>query len=157
MKQKYHFVILIKLKAENRLIPYSPKSHRLNAILRDSQIIKKSRIALYRRPFIINLFTSYLYLADRSIKQLPFKQKLLSVSYQTASFKVRKSNFRCIFKNAWTSSLAFLGVFIIFSGRKNFSSACFLIFPGTIRTANPVQKLDFPYIYAKTAMYSMPD
>ena len=42
-KQKYHFVILIKLMAENRLIPYSHKSHRLNAILRGSQIIKKAK------------------------------------------------------------------------------------------------------------------
>lgn len=157
MKQKYHFVILIKLKAENRLIPYSPKSHRLNAILRDSQIIKKSQITLHRRPFITKSYHFMSLFSQKKQKVASCQTKLLSVSYQTASFKVRKSNFRGIFKNAWTSSLAFLGVFIIFSGRKNFSSACFLIFPGTIRTANPVQKLDFPYIYAKTAMYSMPD
>lgn len=137
-KQKYHFVILIKLMAENRLIPYSPKSHRLNAILRGSQIIKKSKITPYKRLFITNLITSYLHSVKRSKKTASCQTKLLSASYQTASFKVRKSDFRCIFEDVWTSLPTFLGVFIIFSGRKNFSSACFLILSGTIRKANSV-------------------
>lgn len=137
-KQKYHFVILIKLMAENRLIPYSPKSHRLNAILRGSQIIKKSKITPYKRLFITNLITSYLHSVKRSKKTASRQTKLLSASYQTASFKVRKSDFRCIFEDVWTSLPTFLGVFIIFSGRKNFSSACFLILSGTIRKANSV-------------------
>lgn len=137
-KQKYHFVILIKLMAENRLIPYSPKSHRLNAILRGSQIIKKAKITQHKRLFITKSYHFISLFSQKKQKVASCQTKLLSASYQTASFKVRKSDFRCIFEDVWTSLPTFLGVFIIFSGRKNFSSACFLIFPGTIRTANSV-------------------
>ena len=138
METEIPFCHFDKTNGRESLDSYSPKSHRLNAILRGSQIIKKAKIAQHKRLFITKSYHFISLFSQKKQKVASCQTKLLSASYQTASFKVRKSDFRCIFEDVWTSLLTFLGVFIIFSGRKNFSSACFLIFPGTIRTANSV-------------------
>lgn len=63
--------------AENRLIPYSPKSHRLNAILRGSQIIKKGKITQNKKTIYHKILSLHIFIQSKEAKSSFLSNKIV--------------------------------------------------------------------------------